>query len=341
MKKTVKRLMKSTTFTKIVLPIILVVVLAIIGYATFNKPSTTSGKNLSPEEAKVKTEEFINTYLMAQGSKATIEEITEELGLYKLKVNIGGENTVDSYIDKGLNIFFPQAFVVADMENGGTGTGDGSTNGATTPITEAPKNDKPVVEVFVMSHCPYGTQIEKGILPVAKALGNKIDFQIKFVDYAMHGEVELKEQLAQYCIDKEQEAKLIPYLDCFLVDGQSDSCLTTAGIDKGKLDACVKATDAQFKVTENFKNNVDFSGTYPGFAIYKADNTKYGVQGSPTLVINGEQIQSGRDAASLMTAICGAFNDAPDECNTQMSSDTPAPGFGTGTTASAATAECN
>ncbi len=340
MKKTVKKLLQSTVFTKIVLPIILVVILAIIGYATFKSPTATGGKELSPEEAKVKTEEFINTYLMAQGSKATIEEITEELGLYKIKVNIGGENTVDSYIDKGLNLFFPQAFVVADMQNGETG--DAAGNGAApTPITQAPKNDKPVVEVFVMSHCPYGTQIEKGILPVAKALGSKIDFQLKFVDYAMHGEVELKEQLVQYCIDKEQEAKLFPYLDCFLIDGKSDSCLTTAGVDKGKLDACVKAADAQFKVTENFNNKVDYSGTFPGFAVHKADNTKYGVQGSPTLVINGEQIQSGRDAASLMTAICGAFNSAPAECNTQMSSDTPAPGFGTGTTANAAAASCN
>lgn len=339
MKKTVQRLLKSTVFTKIVLPIILVVILAIIGYATFKKP-TAGGKELSPEEAKVKTEEFINTYLMAQGSKATIEEITEERGLYKLKVNIGSENTVDSYIDKGLNLFFPQAFVVADMQNGGT-DGAASDNAAATPVTQAPKSDKPVVEVFVMSHCPYGTQIEKGILPVAKALGNKIDFQIKFVDYAMHGETELKEQLAQYCINKEQGAKYFSYLDCFLVDGKSDTCLATAGIDKSKLDACVKATDAQYKVTENFKNKVDYSGTFPGFAIHKADNTKYGVQGSPTLVINGEQIQSGRDSASLLTAICGAFNNAPAECDTQMSSDTPAPGFGTGTTANSAAASCN
>lgn len=337
MKKTVQRLLKSTVFTKIVLPIILVVILAIIGYATFKNP-TAGGKKLSPEEAKVQTEEFINTYLMAQGSKATVEEVTEELGLYKLKVNIGGGNIVDSYIDKGLNIFFPQAFNVEEMKNGDNAN-DAASGAA--PVADAPKSDKPVVEVFVMSHCPYGTQIEKGILPVAKALGNKIDFQIKFVDYAMHGEVELKEQLAQYCIDKEQKSKFFSYLDCFLVDGKSDTCLTTAGIDKGKLDACVKATDAQFKVTENFKNKVDFSGTYPGFGIHKAENTKYGVQGSPTLVINGAQIQAGRDSASLMGAICGAFNTVPAECSTDMSSETPAPGFGTGTTDSAAAASCN
>ena len=28
------------------------------------------------------------------------------------------------------------------------------------------KLEKPIVEAFVMSHCPFGTQIEKGMLPV-------------------------------------------------------------------------------------------------------------------------------------------------------------------------------
>ncbi|MBU3941884.1 MAG: hypothetical protein KKF74_03150, partial [Nanoarchaeota archaeon] len=48
-----------------------------------------------------------------------------------------------------------------------------------------PKKDKPEVELFVMSHCPYGTQIEKGMLPVARLLGDKIDFNIRFCSYAM------------------------------------------------------------------------------------------------------------------------------------------------------------
>ena len=37
-----------------------------------------------------------------------------------------------------------------------------------------PKKEKPEVELFVMSHCPFGTQIEKGMLPVARLLGDKI-----------------------------------------------------------------------------------------------------------------------------------------------------------------------
>ncbi|MEM2131153.1 MAG: GILT family protein, partial [Candidatus Woesearchaeota archaeon] len=72
------------------------------------------------------------------------------------------------------------------------------------------KKDKPEVQLFVMSHCPFGTQMEKGILPVVELLGNKIDFKVRFVYYAMHGEVEVKEQLRQYCIQKEQQDKYLP-----------------------------------------------------------------------------------------------------------------------------------
>lgn len=35
-----------------------------------------------------------------------------------------------------------------------------------------------------MSHFPYGTQIEKGMIPVMETLGNKADIGIKFVNYA-------------------------------------------------------------------------------------------------------------------------------------------------------------
>ena len=85
---------------------------------------------------------------------------------------------------------------------------------------EVKKNDKPTVELFVMSHCPYGTQIEKGIIPAIEALGDKVDFNLKFCSYAMHGEQELREELNQYCIQKEQKDKLLPYLKCFLKEGK-------------------------------------------------------------------------------------------------------------------------
>jgi hypothetical protein len=47
-----------------------------------------------------------------------------------------------------------------------------------------------------------------------ETLQDKIDFEIKFNTYAMHGEKELAEQLNQYCIKKN---KMINLLIIFLV----------------------------------------------------------------------------------------------------------------------------
>jgi hypothetical protein len=200
------------------------------------------------------------------------------------------------------------------------------------------KSDKPKVELFVMSYCPYGTQIEKGILPVVSALGKKIDFQIKFCDYSMHGEKELKENLTQYCIQKEENNKYADYLTCFLKSGDSTTCLSGAKIDTAKVNSCVSKTDGDYKVMSNFKNNVGFQGDYPGFDVDKTDNTKYNVSGSPTLIINGAEVTSARDSASLLKTVCSAFNNQPSECQASLSSSTPSSGFGDGTTNSGSAA---
>lgn len=288
---------------------------------------------ITTEEASVKAVKFINENLMQPGSEVTIKEAIEENGLYKLTVVLPGEGAqeITSYMTRDGKNFFPQAFKIEKEEAATAGDKEGDSannNNQNTPVV-ANKTDKPKVELFVMSHCPYGTQIEKGIIPAVQALGNKIDFELKFCDYAMHGEKELNEELQQYCVQKETPDKLLSYLNCFLTDGDdSDSCFSKIGIDKGAVDSCVAAADKEFKVTENFNDRSTYKGNYPTFAVYQAENSQYGVGGSPTLIINGAEISSSRDSASLLNTICSAFNSAPEECGAQLSSSSPSPGFG-------------
>jgi hypothetical protein len=199
--------------------------------------------------------------------------------------------------------------------------------GTATPVVT--KSDKPVVELFVMSHCPYGTQIEKGLIPVMTLLGDKIDANIRFVYYSMHGEKEVNEELNQYCIQKEQKAKYLAYLTCFLGEGNGADCLTQINVDQKKMNSCVSATDKKFNVLKKFADkNTWLSGKYPLFDVEKDLNEKYGVGGSPTLIINGTEAQVGRDSASLLNAVCAGFNNPPEECATQLSSESPSSGFG-------------
>ncbi len=304
---------------KIIFISISAVVLILLG--TLISKMSPNPNSLKPEEAKIKAETFINENLMMPGTKATISTIVEKYGLYKISVDVGSGEIIESYVSKDGELFFPQAINIQEYED------LNSPNVEANVVSE--KNDKPEIELFVMSHCPYGTQMEKGIIPALELLKDKVNFTLKFNTYAMHDKAELDEQLNQYCIQKEVPGKLLPYLKCFNASEDSDKCLKENGIDSKKIVDCTKKTDNEYKITESYKDKTTWlSETYPIFPIYNTDNEKYGVQGSPTLVINGQTVSSNRDSYSLLQLICTAFNSAPEECNIDLSTATPSYGFG-------------
>ncbi len=309
-----------------------------LGLAGCSLTNSTKAKTITPDEAKIKAEKFINENLIQPGTSVTIGDVTEENGLYKFNVNLQDGQSVESFMSKDGSKFFPQSYDVDVAADANTNSPDSSNP----PVSQnVPKNDKPVVELFVMAYCPYGTQEEKGILPVVNTLNNKIDFKVKFCDYAMHGKQEIDEQLNQYCIETEQADKFLSYLKCFLDAGNSADCLKSTGINQAKLKTCVTTTDNKYKVTANFNDQSTWlSGQYPLFDVYKDDNTKYAVQGSPTLIINGVQASAGRDASSLLKAVCDAFETPPEECNTQLSTTAPSAGFGFDATGPNSAASC-
>jgi len=284
---------------------------------------------------------FINENLLQGQSIATLDSVESENGVYKALINVAGQST-PVYITKDGNLMFLQAIpLTGELSLDNNQQNNQNDNQEPLPPADVPKSDKPVVEAFIMSHCPFGTQIEKGLLPVAKLLGDNIDFDIKFVYYVMHGDTEVYEQLNQYCIQEEQNDKYLDYLECFLTDGDGERCLAEVGIDMTALEACTAAADEEFSITANFEDQASWlSGRYPLFNTHKEDNEKYGVGGSPTLVINGEKVSAARDSASLLDAVCGAFNEAPEECNTEFESETPSTGFGWDTTSSNNLATC-
>jgi len=317
---------------------LIIAVLAVsLTLAGCNAKLFSGAKKITPQQAITIAEKYINDNLMSSGSKAKIDSVTEENNLYKLSVNIGQGQDIDSYISEDGTKFFPEALDIKPASST-PAAADNSANTGNAAAATMTKSDKPKVELFVMSYCPYGTQMEKGIIPAVEALGSKIDYTLKFVDYSMHGDKELKENMVQYCIETEQNAKFDTYLKCFLEASDSAGCLTKAGVNTTKVDACVAATDKKYSVMAK----TDMKGSYPAFNVYKDDNAKYNVGGSPTLIINGVESQSNRDSASLLKGICSAFNTAPKECDTKLSSTAPSAGFGSAadTTGGSNTAGC-
>jgi len=198
--------------------------------------------------------------------------------------------------------------------------------GRAAETVNVPKTDKPEVEVFVMSYCPYGLQMEKAVLPVQELLGSQADISVKFVHYLMHGKKEAEENVREYCIQKEEPGKFWDYLECFIRDGEGkeNACMLSTGIAPKPIAACVIAAKKEFGVDADLAGGEQF----PRFGIDAEASNGYGVRGSPALVINGQLVEASRTPEGIKAAVCDAFTEAPAECETQLSQASPGPGFG-------------
>ncbi|MBL7054338.1 hypothetical protein ISS05_01105, partial [Candidatus Woesearchaeota archaeon] len=200
---------KKTNFWQIVSAILGVLLILSVFTSGFGVNKNKGG--LSADEASSKAIEFINNYVISDGQKAIFDGVEEDNQLYKVKISLQGQK-FDSYVTKDGRLLFPSAIdmnqEIPTTNQQPSAAAPSVAEPSTAVTSDAVTSDKPEVELFVMSHCPFGTQAEKGMIPAVKALGDKIDFKLRFVYYAMHptqGEVE--EQLNQYCIQKEQTSK--------------------------------------------------------------------------------------------------------------------------------------
>lgn len=306
------------------------------GNSFLNLKVVKKDKDLSAEEAAKKAIDFANTTMLADGPKAELVSVREENGLYAFKLKLEDQE-YESYVTKNGKMLFVQGVKIEEAKD-------------ENKVPEVTKSDKPDVKIFVMSYCPFGLQAQKMYLPVYELLKDKADMGIYFVNYAMHGKGEVDENLRQYCVQKDQKDKYAAYMKCFMEDdaydkcsesnttgkvctANFDKCLTQAGIDKSKLAGCIAETDKNFNVTADYNDKSTWvSGQFPKFAVQDDLNTKYNVQGSPTIIINeAEADVSPRTPEQFKQVICAAFNSAPAECGQKLSEETPSTGFGAAT----------
>ena len=292
---------------------------------------------LSKVDAKFLAEKFINENLISGGLKAEVLEVAKESGLWRLNVKLSDGREVKSLLSIDGKIFVPEAIYIEEVEAAVAKEKESAKQAREDLLASIPKSNKPVVELFVMSHCPFGTQAEKAIIPAIDKLGDDVDFRLSFVDYAMHGEIEVREQLQQFAISEQYPDKLIPYLKEFLVAGDSDAALAAVGLSTEDLAATIATADKEYKISENLENqelwlkNATGDPIYPRFNTHEEEGERYGVGGSPTLVVNTQKIEGAeRTPASMLATICAAFETAPESCAAELSTVTPSSGFGWG-----------
>ncbi len=244
-------------------------------------------------------------------SGATVLSVEKEKGLYKANIEDEQGNKGILYITKDGKLLFQGAIDVEKLREYIKSikamqdvTGSAVQEKQMT-CDDIPKKDNPELNAFVVSYCPFGTQMQGILVEVAELFNDNI--KVRYIGSiadgkvtSMHGEVEATENLRQICIREEQQDKYWNYVKCFIDKKDSEACLT--GIDKEKLQTCMEdATKGIKYAEEDFKLQ-----------------DKYGITGSPTLILNGIQVSEfdfgGRNPEAIKTLLCCGFEEQPEEC---------------------------
>ncbi len=309
-----KSKINSWQITAIILGISILILLFIIFKEGINGDSS---KTISGDEAGKSLVQFLNQ--KTNGGVEFVSSIDKGY-LYEVKVKYQGQE-MPVYTTKDGKYFVQGATPLTDEPVMQKNVANPNAN---TNAQNAPKSDKPIVEVFIFSYCPYGLQFEKALFPAYDLLKNKADFRIVAIG-AMHGEFEKTESLRQISIEQiYNKDKLFAYLKEFNANTNLGACSGDEScLDKYLPNIYSKLSIDKTKVENYMKNDAE--------KIYNEQNKRansLSVSGSPTFVINGVQVQVDRNADSIKKVVCEAFNTKPEECNQSLSTQPISPGFG-------------
>ncbi len=308
---------------KFLIPAAIVIAAIIIVQGLYSINREKIPGTLSQEDAVERAMNFINRVALNGQATASLLEANEESGLYKIHIEIEGEE-YDSYVTKDGKLLLPPGAEITEEI-----TDPGISDSGTPEESKFSKTDIPKVELFVMSFCPYGDQAEELMMPVAELLGDKADIKLHYVIYSnygdggpnycldkeakycsMHGIQELNQGVRELCVQKYQKDKFWDFVkeinsNCNYQD--VDSCwegiAKKIGVDVAKVKTCQKDEALDILAQE-----VEL-------------NEKYGVRGSPQLIINEAEYQGSRNSEAYKQGICSAFISAPDECSQTLSSE--------------------
>lgn len=252
--------------------------------------------------AKVAGERVVS-FVQANGGDAKLISTKEENGLYLVTISIQDQD-LPVYVTKNGEYLMPSLIPL---------TGE-TANTNTNTQTTIPKSEKPEVGLYIWSYCPYGVTALDPFANVASLLGNSANFKV-YLYYAGHGDFEVQQNKIQACI---QDLGYTQYWDYSKLFAQNiySACSGNISCD---LKESVKLMNSLGINSNQVLSCVESKGDSLLEEHYNAAKA-VSVTGSPSLVINGVKSNVARTADAYKTAICSAFNNAPDLCESQLDS---------------------
>ena len=263
--------------------------------------------DIGQDAASQKIQSFVTENLVDPGTDVNMKDVSQESGLYKATVTIKGKDYT-MYLTLDGKIFFPQGMDTAAKDKKDTAAKD------------IPKSDKPEVDLYVMSFCPYGNKAEDTLKSAYGLLKDKVNFNFHYIVntsgndiQSLHGPKEVAEDQREACVlknyGKDKWMDFVSYVNANC--GSDGSCWEAGtknlGVDSAKIGACVNSE---------------------GLALMKTDgqaSDTAGASGSPTMTINGVETQAVYqygNSEAYKQAICSAFNTPPSECSETLNSAT-------------------
>ena len=186
---------------------------------------------------------------------------------------------------------------------------------------EIQKTDKPTVDLYVMSFCPFGNRAENTMAPVRDLLADKVNWNIHYIVtqrtntfLSLHGENEVKQDLRELCVNKLYDENTHWDFMLYVNDncGATGDCwqdaATATGADANEIETCMAESRKELLSAE------------------AKSTQEHQVRGSPTMFINGVEskaIYNYENPDAIKSAICEAFETKPEECNTTLEASKP------------------
>ncbi|MFP4423617.1 MAG: hypothetical protein ACLFP2_00135 [Candidatus Woesearchaeota archaeon] len=174
------------------------------------------------------------------------------------------------------------------------------------------------LQMYVMSQCPYGTQVVDAIAPVKEKLGDSLDLSIDYITYptemypekedefcvsgmcSMHGTSEVKGNIVQLCAMEHNPEKYLDMLTCMnenmnAIPDNWEAC--AEGLNVEEIRSCYEGDEGKMLL-----NN----------SAAKALNAE--ASGSPTIFLEGEKYSGERSEMDFMRSVCNSFEERPAAC---------------------------
>jgi len=271
---------------------------------------------------------YISESLLQGQASVELKSVEETNDLYNVKISIDGRE-FDLFVTKDAKLLFPQAI---DL--------DQTPQVPSQSSQEIPKTETPDVKLYTMSFCRFGDQAEEAMRPVAELLMNDVEVEPHYVIYnerkygykgpqycldeeneycSMHGIQELNQDVRELCVYKYEKDKYWGFVSAINracsysdVDACWEGVAAEQGIDVDKIKKCQEE-----EAIDLLRKEVEL-------------NEEYGVEASPTLIINGVEYSGARTPEAYKQAICSAFTTAPSACTQTLNSQASSPTGGCG-----------